>query len=81
MKKISRTEAEQMLVRKGSASLLRTNLEVMAVGEIMLVEKADWGQRKNSPGALCGRIRKQSGKQYVVRVLATGEGWLVERVA
>jgi len=80
MKKLSMEEAQGYVIRRASCSPLRTALEQLAVGEIMLVEPKDWNQQKNGPGVMCQRIKKQSGMEYKVSVVASGEGWLVERV-
>ncbi len=80
MKIISKEEAGAMLVRKGSASILRTRLEAMKPGEVMLLERKDWHQKKNPPTVMCTQIRKRTGATFVVNVLASGEGWLIERV-
>jgi len=80
MKKLTKEEAQSYVLRRASCSPLRTALEHLAVGEILLVERKDWNQQKNGPTAMCTRIKKHSGMDYKVSVVASGEGWLVERI-
>jgi hypothetical protein len=79
MKKLTKEEAQAYVLRRSSCSPVRTAIEHLAVGEILLVERKDWAQQKNGPRAMCNQIKKRSGMEYKVSVVASGEGWLVER--
>lgn len=78
MKKLTKEDAAKLLLRKGTSSPVRTAVVQMQVGEILLIEKADWSQR-NGPGQMCSRITKRTGQEYKLNAVADGSGWVVER--
>lgn len=79
MKKLTREEADKLILRKGSSSAVRTAVVHLAVGEILMIERKDWNQ-KNGPGQMCSRITASTGMEFKLNALASGEGWIVERV-
>jgi hypothetical protein len=79
MRKLTREEADKLMLRKGSSSAVRTAVLHLQPGEILMIEKHDWKQ-KNGPGQMCSRITKSTGMIFTVSALASGEGWVVERV-
>jgi hypothetical protein len=79
MRKITKEEAAGLVIRKGSSSVVRTAVMNLKPGEILLVEKKDWNQ-KNGPGQMLTRLRKSTGVDCKVSVLANGGGWIIERV-
>jgi hypothetical protein len=79
MKKITKEEAGKFMLRKGSSSPVRTAVANMHVGDVLLIEKQDWKQQ-NGPGQMLTRVKKSTGMEFKLNSIATGEGWIVERV-
>jgi hypothetical protein len=79
MKKISKEEAAQLQTKLGSSTVVRTEVVHMKTGEILQIGKGDWNQVKG-PGQMLQGVTKKTGQKYVLKTLADGSGWLVERV-
>ena len=79
MKKITKEEAAKLQTKVGSSSAVRTVLVHLMVGEILLIEKADWTQKKG-PGQMLSRLTERTKQRYKLEALADGSGWLVERL-
>ena len=79
MRKITREEAGSFTIKRGSSTAVRTAVMNMKLGEILLVEKKDWKQ-KNGPGQMLTRVKKRTGMEFRCDIIASGEGWIVERV-
>ena len=79
MKKITKEEAAKLQTKVGSSSAVRTAVVHLQVGEILLIEKADWTQQKG-PGQMLSRLTERTKQRYKLSALADGSGWLVERV-
>ncbi len=79
MKKLTREEADKLILRKGSSSAVRTAVLHLQPGEILMIEKHDWNQ-KNGPGQMLTRLGKSTGMVFNLNALADGRGWVVERV-
>jgi len=79
MRKLTKEEAEKLVPKKGSSSVVRTAVMHLGVGEILLIDKSDWTQ-KTGPGQMLTRLSKSSGMVFNLNALADGSGWVVERV-
>lgn len=79
MRKLTKEEAEKLVLKKGSSSVVRTAVMHMTVGEILLVNKTDWTQQ-TGPGQMLTRLGKSTGMVFNLNALADGSGWVVERV-
>lgn len=79
MKKLTKEEAGNFILKKGSSSVVRTAVMNMKLGEILLIEKKDW-KPINGPGQMLTRVRKKTGMEFKLNAIASGEGWIVERV-
>ncbi len=81
MKKLTREEANQLKwVPDGKSSYARTILMAMNKGEIILLEKKDWNQKRRTPGTYCLMLGRKTKREWTCRKLADGTGWIVERV-
>ena len=78
MKKIAKKEARELTIRRGRASIVRTGIENLAVGEVLLISREDC-KNKNGPAQVCRLIGKKSEKKYTINYLADNTGWIVER--
>ena len=80
MKKITKEEAAKLQTKVGSSSAVRTAVVHLKVGEILLIEKADWTQKKG-PGQMLSRLAKKTGMEFKLQTVdSDGGGWIVERV-
>ena len=79
MKKITKEEAEQLEYRIGTSTVVRTAVMHMQPGELLLIERKDWTQR-NGPGQMLKRISDKTQWKFVLKALANGSGWIVERI-
>jgi len=79
MKKLTKEEASKFVLNRGSSSIARTAVMHMQPGEILLIEKTDW-QQQNGPGQMLSRVTKATGREFKLETVATGEGWIVERL-
>ncbi len=79
MKKITKEEAAKLQTKLGSSTVVRTAVVHLQVGEILLIEKGDWTQKKG-PGQMLQRVTERTKQKYTCSALADGSGWLVERV-
>lgn len=79
MRKISKEEAGMFTIKRGTSSVVRTAVMHLKPGEILFVGKKDWKQ-KNGLGQMLTRLKKRTGMEFRCDIIASGEGWLVERV-
>ena len=79
-KKISQDELSELpLVGRGNSSPFYRALAALAVGEILLLEKADWNKRYH-PSRTVRYLEKSTGRKHEVLTIATGQGWTVKRI-
>ena len=79
MKKITKEEAEKLQTKLGSSTVVRTEVTFMKVGEVLIIEKRDWTQKKG-PGQMLQRVTEKTKQRYTLKTLADESGWLVERI-
>jgi hypothetical protein len=79
MRKISKEEAKQYTIQHGGSSPVRTAVMALEPGEFLLIEKKDW-KPKNTPGQMLSRVTQRTGMEFKLKKIASGEGWLVERL-
>ena len=79
MKKITKEEAAKLQRKLGSSTLVRTEVTFMKVGEILVIERKDWTQKKG-PGQMIQRVTEKTKQKYMLKTLADESGWLVERI-
>lgn len=81
MKKLTDDEyAKLHLVGRGRISPFYREVSRLAVGEILLLEKAEW-KKSYHPNRTVKNVAKRTGRKYEVLTIATGEGWTVKRLA
>ncbi|MCB0755874.1 MAG: hypothetical protein H6603_07110 [Flavobacteriales bacterium] len=81
MKKLSKEEAASIATKPpGRSSVVRSYLLGMEVGDIILLEKKDWKQRKRKPSTYCRELERKSGRQWKCETALDGSGWVIERV-
>ena len=80
MKHLTREEAAQLETRpNGRLSWARGFLFGMKVGDIVLVERKDWKQNR-VPSTVIKRMTGKEGREWTVKTLLDGSGWIIERV-
>jgi len=81
MKRLTREEAEQIKKKPdGRGSLARGILITMGIGEIILLERKDWGRKAQTPKTYCLQLGRKTGMRWKCEVALDGSGWIVERV-
>ncbi len=79
MKKITKEDAAKLATKIGSSSAVRTAVIYLQVGEVLVIERSDWTQKKG-PGQMVQRVTERTKQKYTVKTLADDSGWVVERV-
>jgi len=79
MRKLTREEMNKLILKKGTATTVRTMCMKMKVGEILLVEPKDWNQ-KRSPAEMLRRLGIKTGMKFEVTEDDGGAGWVVVRI-
>lgn len=81
MKIISEAEFNSMNWRgRGSSSKVQRDVLNLEVGQILFIEKADWGDRKYSPSSIVRRIAIKHNRQFIFLAESYGKGWSVRRI-
>lgn len=81
MKYITKEEMDQHAWRgRGHSSKVYRAIADIEVGKILLIEPADWGNRKYSPSSIVRYIEKKYKRKYKFLRHAGSQGWAVERV-
>ncbi len=79
MKKLTEAEFNAMRLKPaGKTSYARNMLFNMQPGEIILLEKQDWTQ-KRPPTQLINRLNKKTGRKYSLLKSLDKPGWVVVR--
>ena len=80
MRKITEQEYNDLpLHGRGRMSTFYIAVARLKVGEILLLEKADW-KKKYYPGRTVRNLAKRTGRKFEVRTIVTKEGWTVKRI-
>lgn len=77
------TKEEASLIKRqpdGKSSFARGALLAMNVGEIILLEPADWKQRTQAPSTYCLQLGRKTGMGWTCWKAMDGRGWVIERV-
>jgi hypothetical protein len=81
MKYITDEEIAQKNWRgRGKSSKVFREVLSMETGKNLLIEPADWGNRKYPPSQVVRYIEKKYNKKFTVLREAANEGWLVKRI-
>ena len=81
MKRLTKEEAEQIRIKpSGKGSIARKLLMSMEVGEIILLEPADWNQRKRTPGTYCLQLGRKVKRKWNCGKAMDRPGWVIERM-
>ena len=81
MKKLSKEEAANIQTKPaGRSSMARTYLLGMEVGDIILLERKDWKQKKRKPSTYCRELERSTGRQWKCDTALDGSGWVIERL-
>lgn len=81
MRKLSKKEAAALETRPpGRMAPLRAHLLNLEVGEALLIERSDWQQRRRSPSTMLRRMATRTGRDFDMRVMMNGTGWVVTRL-
>ena len=81
MKKITQEDAKNLKVRpEGRTSYARAVLMNMNVGEVIILERGDWKQKKKKPRTYCLHLGRNTGRQWNCATLMDGTGWVIERM-
>lgn len=64
----------------GRMAPLRPHLLNLEVGEALLIERSDWQQRRRSPSTMLRRMAARTGRDFDMRVMMNGTGWVVTRL-
>jgi hypothetical protein len=81
MRRLSRKESAAMLKKPpGKMCVAYVHIAGMATGDIILLERSDWHQRKRSPCTMIRRIEKRFKSSYRIEILMDGSGWVIERL-
>jgi hypothetical protein len=81
MRKLTEEEANSIPSRKaGKQSVARMALMNMEIGEIILLEKSDWKEKKNQPFDLIGRLRREKHRDFTCNIILDGSGWIIKRL-
>ena len=77
---MSKKEASQMKTSKNRyRSVVRAEIEAMEVGQVMLLERAEWTRKSQSPTTLVLDICRSTKRTYTCERLIDNSGWLIER--
>jgi len=81
MKHITKEEAQQIKVKPhGRASYARGVLLNMNIGDIIILEKADWNQKRLQPGTYCLQLGRDVKRLWKCETIVDGSGWVIGRV-
>lgn len=81
MKKLSKEQAKNIPTRPpGRNSMVRIYLMNMEVGDIILLEKKDWKQKKRQPSTYCRELERRTGRAWKCETALDGSGWVIERL-
>ncbi len=79
MKKLTKEEAATFEFKLGTSTVVRTAVMHLNAGEILLIERREWGQ-KNGPRQMLTRITEKTNRKFSLKALADDSGWIVERI-
>lgn len=80
MKILTKEQAEKIRTKPaGRSSRARTYLMAMKVGDIILLEKKDWTQRRRTPSTYCRELENKTGRKWECKTALDGSGWVIER--
>lgn len=80
MKRLSKEEADKLVTRpNGRMNWARGVLFGMQEGEIILIERRDWKQ-KRVPSTVIKRMTGKKGREWTTRTLLDNSGWVIERL-
>ncbi len=82
MRTLNAKEAEKLKTRgPGRRTRVRAEIEAMAVGGHLLLERADWTQKTRSPKTMVRDVGRAMRREYACEMLIDSSGWLITRLS
>jgi len=60
--------------------MTRTYLMGMEVGDIILLERKDWKQKKRKPSTYCRQLERSTDRKWKCDTALDGSSWVIERL-